>query len=216
MKFWFGKSDDEEKKQVPEATPAPVAPVAAPPPPPPQPAVKPIWVKPAVGTPPPPAANPERPAAAAAPAAAAPSASAADTLVRPQANQRALYYQMMNALYDAVVLLDDHGHIVDTNTRVESVLGYTREELWDTTASTLIPGLNPQVFAQMISSLHGDCRVLINARVHRKNGTVFPAEVSAGLINLRGENIVLAIRNIEKRMPARAMVRPAAAKAPAS
>ena len=210
MKFWFGKSDDEEKKQVPEATPAPVAPVAAQPPPPPQPAVKPIWVKPAVGTPPPPAANPERPAAA------APSASAADTLVRPQANQRALYYQMMNALYDAVVLLDDHGHIVDTNTRVESVLGYTREELWDTTASTLIPGLNPQVFAQMISSLHGDRRVLINARVHRKNGTVFPAEVSAGLINLRGENIVLAIRNIEKRMPARAMVRPAAAKAPAS
>lgn len=210
MKFWFGKSDDEEKKQAPEAAPAPAAPVAAPPP---QPAVKPIWVKPAVGTPPPPAANPERPAAAAAPA---PSAPAADTLVRPQANQRALYYQMMNALYDAVVLLDDHGHIVDTNTRVESVLGYTREELWDATATTLIPGLNPQVFAQMISSLHGDRRVLINARVHRKNGTVFPAEVSAGLINLRGENIVLAIRNIEKRMPARAMVRPAAAKPPAS
>ena len=207
MKFWFGKSD-EEKKQTPEAAPAPATPAVTPPLPQP-PVVKPIWVKPAVGTPPPPAANPERPVAP-------PAAPDANSLVRPQLNQRALYYQMMNALYDAVVLLDDHGHIVDTNTRVESVLGYTREELWDTTAATLIPGLNPQVFAQMISSLHGDRRVLINARVHRKNGTVFPAEVSAGLINLRGENIVLAIRNIEKRMPARAMVRPAATKTPTS
>lgn len=128
--------------------------------------------------------------------------------IRPKQGQKALYYQMMNAIYDAVLILDDNGHVVDCNERVPSILGHSREELWDEPVGLLIPGINPQIFAKMKSGLHGNRRVLISARCHRKDGSTFHGEVGAGLINLTGENLVLTIRNIEKRAPVKAIVRP--------
>ncbi len=144
-----------------------------------------------------------------------PSAPAPTVPIRPQKNQKALYYQMMNALYDAVLILDDNGHVVDCNERASSIFGHSREELWDVAVATLIPGINPQIFAKMKDSLHGNRRVLINARCHRKDGTTFPGEVGAGLMDLTCENLVLTIRNIEKRSPVRAtIIRPTATRDP--
>ena len=127
--------------------------------------------------------------------------------VRPKKGQKALYYQMMNAIYDAVLILDDNGHVVDCNERVPAILGHSREELWDEPVGTLIPGITPQIFAKMKTGLHGNRRVLISARCHRKDGSTFHGEVGAGLIDLTGENLVLTIRNIEKRAPIKAIVR---------
>ena len=193
MKFWFGKK--EEVHAVPEKADAAAvfnkseaAPAAA-------------------------AAPQEK----AAPAASAPApqpvpqpavAPAPSVPVRPQKGQKALYYQMMNALYDATLILDDKGHVVDCNERTSSIFGYTRDELWDAAVSTLIPGINAQIFAKMKEGLHGNRRVLINARCHRKDSTTFPGEVGAGLMDLTGENVVLTIRNIEKRAPVKAIIRP--------
>ena len=127
--------------------------------------------------------------------------------VRPKKGQKALYYQMMNAIYDAVLILDENGHVVDCNERVPSIFGHSREELWDEPVGTLIPGITPQIFAKMKTGLHGNRRVLISARCHRKDGSTFHGEVGAGLIDLTGENLVLTIRNIEKRAPIKAIVR---------
>ena len=115
---------------------------------------------------------------------------------------------MMNALYDAVLILDDNGHVVDCNERTSSIFGHSREELWDAAVTVLIPGINPQIFEKMKEGLHGNRRVLINARCHRKDSTTFPGEVGAGLMDLTGENVVLTIRNIEKRAPVKAIIRP--------
>ena len=122
--------------------------------------------------------------------------------------RRDLYYHLMNSLYDAVLVLDENGHIVDCNERTESVLDYTKDDLWDTPIATVIPAIDPRVFNQMKEGLHGRRRVLVNARCHRKDGSRFPAEVGAGLMTLIGENLVLTIRNIEKRLPARAIFKP--------
>ena len=140
--------------------------------------------------------------------AAATAQAAPSVPIRPKQGQKALYYQMMNAIYDAVLILDDNGHVVDCNERVPSILGHSREELWDEPVGMLIPGINPQIFAKMKSSLHGNRRVLISARCHRKDVSTFHGEVGAGLINLTGENLVLTSRNIEKRAPVKAIVRP--------
>jgi len=185
MKFWFGKKEEsneaEGKTQSDAGTasaPAPVSAVAPTP-------QRPITLKPASGTPPPPAAEPERPAAARA---------------QPSPNERkALYYQMMNALYDAVLVVDDNGHIVDCNNRVESMIGHTKEDLWDAPVTDVVPAINAQIFHQMKDGLHGQHRVLVNAQCKRKDGTTFHCEIGAGLMELIGENLVLTIRNIEKR-----------------
>ena len=151
-----------------------------------------------------PVANAPAKAAVAAPA---PAQAAPSVPVRPKKGQKALYYQMMNSIYDAVLILDDNGHVVDCNERVPSIFGHSREELWDEPVGSLIPGITPQIFAKMKTGLHGNRRVLISARCHRKDGSSFHGEVGAGLINLTGENLVLTIRNIEKRSPVKAIVR---------
>ena len=186
MKLWFKKQNEEapasekaEETVIPAAQLAESAPTA-----------------PSGGT-------PTASVSAATTAQAAPSVP-----IRPKQGQKALYYQMMNSIYDAVLILDDNGHVVDCNERVPSILGHSREELWDEPVELLIPGINPQIFAKMKSSLHGNRRVLISARCHRKDGSTFHGEVGAGLINLTGENLVLTIRNIEKRAPVKAIVRP--------
>ena len=194
MKFWFGKKEDE--RAVPEKADAAAVfnaneatPAASP-------------VTQAQVAPMPAPASKPAPQAAPPPAPSVP--------VRPQKGQKALYYQMMNALYDATLILDDNGHVVDCNERTFSIFGHTREDLWDASITTLIPGINAQIFAKMKESLHGNRRVLINARCHRKDGSTFPGEVGAGLMDLTGENLVLTIRNIEKRAPVKAIIHPAA------
>ena len=199
MKLWFGKKE-EEAASVPEKASA-----AA------------VFTNNAesANIAPPQAAAAEAPSAApkmpSAPQVqpAPATATAPSVPIRPQKGQKALYYQMMNALYDAVLILDDNGHIVDCNERISSVFGHSREELWDEAVTALVPGINAQIFAKMKDGLHGNRRVLINARCHRKDGTTFPGEVGAGLMDLTGENLVLTIRNIEKRAPVRAIIRPA-------
>ena len=195
MKFWFGKKDATESTGAPEKADA--AAVTAP--------VGEMNAASSASS----AASPA-PQAPVTPPAAPPPPPAPAVPIRPQKGQKALYYQMMNALYDAVLILDDNGHVVDCNERASSIFGHSREELWDVAVTTLIPGINPQIFAKMKDGLHGNRRVLINARCHRKDGSTFHGEVGAGLMDLTGENLVLTVRNIEKRAPIRAIIRPAA------
>ena len=192
MKFWFGKKEEPESAPpaavppraeppvtAPAAAPAPAAPAVAPHPAPPP-------LQPDVP-------NAERPVS--------PPLEPATTLIRPQPNQKVLYYQLMNGLYDAVLILDQNGHIVDCNTRVTPVLSYNRDEMWDMPVADVIKGIGPQIFQQMKDALYNNHQVLINAKCTRKDGTTFQGEVGVCLMHLtRGENLVFTIRNVEKRM----------------
>lgn len=123
--------------------------------------------------------------------------------IRPKVDQRALYYQLMNGLYDAVLVLDDQGHVVDCNTRVAEMLGYSREETWDMPIGKVITGMVSQMFEHLKRNLAENNHVLIDARCFRKDGTSFAGEVGVSMISLtRGNNMVFAIRNVERRKSA--------------
>lgn len=191
MKFWFGKKEEEvPRKEEPAAGSAPTVsdlPVKAP--------ADVLTIPGNEAVPPPltPALPQEQTIAG--------PLQPATTLVRPQANQKVLYYQLMNGLYDAVLILDDNGHIVDANERVSSVLGYDRDEMWDMPVDTVVKGIGPQIFKQMKDALHNNHQVLINAKCTRKDGVVFQGEVGVCIMHLtRGENLVFTIRNVEKRI----------------
>jgi PAS domain S-box-containing protein len=124
----------------------------------------------------------------------------ADGVVRPKNDQRALYYQLMNGLYDAVLILDDQGHIVDCNTRVTVMLGYSREETWDIPIEKVITGMSSQMFEHLKRNLAENHHILIDARCFRQDGTSFAGEVGVSTLSLtRGSNIVFAIRNVDRR-----------------
>ena len=58
--------------------------------------------------------------------------------MRPKPDQRALYYQLMDGLYDAILILDDRGHVVDV-TDGSRVLA--TEETWYV-GEKVIPGMS--------------------------------------------------------------------------
>jgi len=124
--------------------------------------------------------------------------------LRPRTDQRALYYELMNGLYDAILILDDQGHVVDSNSRVANVLGYTREDSWDLPINKVITGMSTQMFEHLRRNLSENHHVLIDARCFRRDGTSFMGEVGVSTLSLTrdGTNIVFAIRNVERRKSA--------------
>ena len=129
-----------------------------------------------------------------------PAAKPTTSLIRPQQSQKVLYYQLMNGLYDAILIMGEHGHVIDSNQRVTPTLGYEREEIWDKHISEFVKGITPKIFADMTQALGDNRQVLITARCTRKDGTSFLAEVGVSVMELNGRNLVFSIRNIEKRI----------------
>jgi PAS domain S-box-containing protein len=129
-----------------------------------------------------------------------PAAKPTTSLIRPQQSQKVLYYQLMNGLYDAILIMGEHGHVIDCNQRVTPTLGYEREEIWDKHISEFVKGITPKIFADMTQALGDNRQVLITARCTRKDGTSFLAEVGVSVMELNGRNLVFSIRNIEKRI----------------
>ena len=151
-----------------------------------------------------------KPEAPAAPAAA--SDNSVNEGVKPKTDQRALYYQLMNGLYDAILVLDDHGHVVDCNDRVNKVLGYSREDAWDLPVEKIIKGMNSQMFAHLKRNLEENHNVLITARCYKSDGTSFKGEVGVSTLSLtRENNVVFAVRNVDQRKSAMDELRKSAA-----
>jgi len=126
-----------------------------------------------------------------------------EAVVRPKPDQRVLYYQLMNGLYDALLILDDQGHVVDCSKRVEEVLGYSREDAWDLPIGKVITGMSAQMFGHLKRNLAENHHILIDARCFRKDGSSFTGEVGVSTLSLtRGDNMVFAIRNVERRKSA--------------
>ncbi len=119
---------------------------------------------------------------------------------REGASQKTVYKQLMNGFYDAILIADSKGHVVESNGRAPEYFGYTGEELWDMPASNLIVGLNDSVYERIRRAIGGDRNVLMNTRCTRKDGSHFPAEVGISVIAMFGkEDFVFTVRNIERR-----------------
>jgi len=138
--------------------------------------------------------------------------SAREEYVKPKGDQRVLYYQLMNGLYDAILVLDDEGHVVDCNDRVQKVLGFTREDAWDLPIEQVIKGMNSQMYAHLKRNLAENHHILITARCYRRDGDSFKGEIGVSTLSLtRENNVVFAIRNVDQRKSAMAELRKSAA-----
>ena len=112
-----------------------------------------------------------------------------------------MYRNLMNALYDAVLLVDEKGHVVDSNTRVEHTFGYSQSEMWDMSLQQLIKGFGPHVLDQLAEPLGEGRPVIIDGRGVRKDGSLFNAEITVSKVKLaRIENLLFSVRDIGKRL----------------
>ncbi len=115
-------------------------------------------------------------------------------------NPRSLFKQLLDGLYDAVMITDVKGHIVNANSRMTEFFGYTPDETWDLSINRVVPGLTDALIAKIRKGLETERFVMIEGRCTRKNQTTFPAEIAISQIDLMNDcNLLFCVRSIERR-----------------
>lgn len=115
-------------------------------------------------------------------------------------DRRSLFRQFLGGMYDAVVITDPNGHILDVNARATEHFGYELEEILDREVSRLVPGLKSAVVQRIRKELEGNRHVMINANGVSRAGVKFACEIAVSVIDLMNPgDLVFTIRNIEKR-----------------
>ena len=123
-------------------------------------------------------------------------------------DRKSLFRQFLAGMYDAVVITDPNGHILEVNPRAEEHFGYTQEEVLDKPISFYIPGLSPEIVQRIRKGLEDDRHMMIDANGLNKDGTKFACEVTVSIIDLMDAgDIVFTVRNVERRRRVREMLR---------
>jgi PAS domain S-box-containing protein len=109
---------------------------------------------------------------------------------------------------DGFFMVASDGRILDTNARAAEMLGYERADaLVGRSVLEIDVGLTPEAFAQLIAELEIDQPQLLESRHRRRDGSVFPSEVS---LCAHGEaqapSYIALLRDISQRKTAEAAI----------
>ena len=121
------------------------------------------------------------------------------TLFIPK-DRKSLFRQFLAGMYDAVVITDPNGHILEVNPRTVEYFGHEADEVLDRPISLFIPGLRPEVVGRIRRGLEGDRHVVIDANAVDKSGAKIACEVAVSAIDLMNPgDLIFTIRNVERR-----------------
>jgi len=115
-------------------------------------------------------------------------------------DRKSLFRQFLAGMYDAVVITDPNGHILEVNPRTVEYFGRDLDEALDQPISIFIPGLKQEVVARIRRGIEGDRHVVIDANAVSKGGQKIACEVAVSSIDLLNPgDLIFTIRNIERR-----------------
>ena len=115
-------------------------------------------------------------------------------------DRRSLFRQFLSGMYDAVVITDPNGHILEINPRTVEYFGRESDEVVDQPVSIFIPGLKQDVVLRIRKGLEGDRHVVVDANGVAKDGRKIACEVAVSCIDLLNPgDLIFTIRNVERR-----------------
>ena len=115
-------------------------------------------------------------------------------------DRKSLFRQFLAGMYDAVVITDPNGHILEINPRTVEFFGRELDDVLDQPVSVFIPGLKPEVVARIRKGIEGDRHVVIDANGVGRDGRKIACEVAVSSIDLMNlGDLVFTIRNVERR-----------------
>ncbi len=124
------------------------------------------------------------------------------------ADHKSLYREILAGMYDAVIVTDPNGRVIDCNDRASEFFGFAKSELWDQPIETLIHSVTKQLIDRLHQTVTGNRHVMLDTSCHTKDGIQFAAEVAVSGIHLASDNdLVFFIRNTEKRHRAQQRLR---------
>ncbi len=110
---------------------------------------------------------------------------------------------------DIILVTDDAGNVIDANERAVQAYGYTRNEMLHMRIPDLRdPAEDPAVFRGQIEQISRLGALRYETVARRKDRTLFPVEVSARLIEVRGTRFLQGIiRDVSERKQAEVALR---------
>ena len=123
-------------------------------------------------------------------------------------DRKSLFRQFLIGMYDAVIITDPNGHIMELNPRAEEYFGFVIDEVVDKPIGYLIPGLSPELVHRIRQGLAEQRHIVIDAKCATKLGSRFQSEVTISDIDLMDpDDLVFTVRNVEKRTKVNDMLR---------
>lgn len=114
---------------------------------------------------------------------------------------------LLNEIYEGVLIADLSGRVMESNERACEFFQLSPGEFTELSIHQLISGSDAMLAATLKKNLEKDRFALIQAFCVRKDGSVFPAEISASLLNFEDARLCLFIRDITVRRQAEEMLR---------
>ena len=116
------------------------------------------------------------------------------------------YEELFQSVYDAAVITDLTGTIVDANARAVEFLLYERIELCGLKIYNIISGADDSLIKTLIGNLNKKRFTVIQACCERKDGELFLSEIAVNKLRLGTVHLCFFIRDITVRKHAEEML----------
>ena len=101
---------------------------------------------------------------------------------------------------DAIFIHDLNGKILDVNQRLPALFGYDKSEIMSLSMADIIDAGEEEKYDNALKVLTDEGATIFEIDFKKKNGELFPAEVSSSTFAIGGEEVVQGIvRNISER-----------------
>jgi PAS domain S-box-containing protein len=111
-----------------------------------------------------------------------------------------LFLEFFEAVYDAVLITELSGRIIKANGRAVEFFQFREHEFRSLSILELLQGATPDVLSTTADSLHREQFVFIEGYCRRRNGDLFPADITVNLLHTSDEQkLCFFIRNITLR-----------------
>jgi len=117
------------------------------------------------------------------------------------------YQELLQSLYDATVITDLRGNVVDANLRALEFFQYNRDEMIGLTLFHLIHNTSEELLETLHQQLEAQRFTLIQAYCLRRGGEYFPAEIAVNRIKLAETRFLFQVRDITVRRSQEEMLR---------
>lgn len=119
-----------------------------------------------------------------------------------------LFRVLLDQADDSIEIIDPvTGRFLDSNEKAFSSLGYTRQEHRSLTVPDIDPIVTAPIFAQYMARIRESGPLTLETVHRRKDGSTFPVEVNARLVQFDREYLLAIVRDITERKQAEEALR---------
>jgi PAS domain S-box-containing protein len=126
---------------------------------------------------------------------------------RPKHSGETKYDQLLQSIYDGVLISSLGGDILDANVRALDFLYYSREDLRNMNVLDVIAGADKALLNSLRENLQNQRFALLQAYCLRKDRTFFPAEIAVNILRFSEMQMCFFIRDITLRKQAEERLR---------